>query len=141
MSKEYILTIHNELTKEYYQDLYSDLTEQELKDFGIDLSNPPQNSILREVSVTKSISGLKVENEFFGFHDCPIFINEWISHNVVFLIKSGEIGFDELIHLSNTRKDLGEYNLRVFLRDHIVENGEIVDNWSDEYLKRNLPIN
>ena len=45
------------------------------------------------------------------------------------------------MELSNTRKDLGEYNLRVFLREHIVENGEVVDNWSDEYSKRNLPVN
>ena len=56
----------------------------------------------------------------------------------MFGIQQGAITFDNLQYLSDFRINLGEYNLRVYLREHIVKNGKILNNWDEEYAKRNL---
>ena len=139
MAKEYILTIHNELSKEYYEDLYKDLTEDQLKEFNIDLSKPKKNTIFRHILLKKSFMKLTVVDDgmMLGIN-CPGEINEFIQYNIVFGIQQGAITFDNLQYLSDFRINLGEYNLRVYLREHIVKNGKILNNWDEEYTKRNL---
>ena len=148
MARYFILTVHNEKSEEYLKDLYKDLSEEQLKQFDIDLSKlGPEyikNDIFRHIILKKSSSvsykNLSIEDDGLRFGlDCPIFINEWISYNIIPAVQ--RLDFNELENLSRSRRDLGEYNLRLLLREHIMKEGKVVDNWTDEYQKRNLEVN
>jgi len=122
MAKRYNLIVHNSMSDEY------------LKEFKY-------NSIFRYIHLEKSFSKLKITNDGLMFHtECPFEISQWIEVNIISPIKFGQISLLELEAISYGMSDLGAYNLRLFLREVKFKNGEAVDNWTEEYKKRKLPI-
>ena len=121
------------MAKRYNVQIYQDVISEDWNDYKF-------NPIRRALHLSKSFSGLNVDMDsaMMGFYECPFEIAQWIDSQILFPIQSGTITLDELFKLSDGQIDLGAYNLKLYIREVIQKKGKVVDNWTEDRIKRNL---
>ena len=121
--------------KHYHLKVYQDI-------IGENLYETEFNPVRRVMQLEKKIRGLDIllDSVTFGNIECPAEIGLWIDTSIYYPIKSGSLTLSELQDLSNNETDLGAYSLKLYIREVIEKRGEILDNYTHDFKKRNLKI-
>ena len=121
--------------KHYHLKVYQDI-------IGENLYETEFNPVRRVMQLEKKIRGLEIllDGATFGNIECPAEIGLWIDKSIYYPIKSGSLTLSELLDLSNNETDLGAYSLKLYIREVIQKRGEILDNYTHDFKKRNLKI-
>lgn len=121
------------MAKRYNIQIYQDVVGEDWNDYKY-------NPIYRALGLSKSFSGLNVDMDsaMMGFYECPFEIAQWIDSQILFPIQNGSLTLEELFKLSDGQIDLGAYNLKLYIREIIEKKGKVVDNWTEDRIKRNL---
>ena len=121
------------MAKRYNVQVYQDVVNE-------DWYTKKYNPIYRALNLSKSFSGLNVDMDsgIMGFYECPFEIAQWIDSEILYPIQNGSLTLDDLFRLSDEQRDLGSYNLKLYIREIIEKKGKVVDNWTEDRKKRNI---